>query len=408
MLTPTPKTQDSDKQGNSVVSPSCSPSSPPRKQSKKTADPCSSQPPSSANSRRRKRTIKFSKVVHNRRIPHLNDLSHEEIVATWIQPEDYLEIRERCISTVKKMMRGGLTQEDVDSERHCTRGLEGKTRSGSAVRRDHKMDSISAVLEEQTLQWNEEVDDEEAIMEVYTVYTTPCAKLAHEMALEDAQVARAYVLGESSSTESPSVAPQHRPSTTEDGDSAEGVVDRLRGMLFLRSSKTAILHDIENTFYDEVAMERRRNVYAKPNTSALARHLRDYFSTQRTFKTGEDQDIPSLASSQSYESTDTGDDNSDEGSTESENFTTILNTQFHSRKRRQALLDSIERGYFDANENAIVTISVGTVASTTKQALSNVAAISDSLGSAFQDILGIRKQRKAVVDELKASSHVRK
>ena len=366
--------------------------------------------------RRRKRLVKFNKVVHNRRITHLNDLSDELISATWIQPEEYLDIRERCITTVKKMMEGALTDEELENEELCPRGLEGKTREGSSVRRDHKLDSIAAVIDEQTLQWNEEVLDEEAIMGVYALFSIPCAEAAHTVALQDAEAAIAY---QHSIEEPPSEAQHSTVAPASPVAAVEpGVVDRLKDILFQRSNKAALLQDVEAYMYNESAMERRRKVYEKPVSNVLASQLRQYFTRQATLASGgkrKGDDVPSLSPSQCSDSTETEED--DTSSSSSSNgpiedahdscvFTSQLQSHFSSRTKRQALLKSIESAYFEENETTIVTIAAST-SSVVSMASANVAAISNNLGILLQDIFSIQSHRRAVVDQLKANTHHR-
>eukprot|EP00934_Nitzschia_sp_Nitz4_P006276 Nitzschia sp. Nitz4//scaffold69_size99277//13021//14070//NITZ4_004619-RA/size99277-processed-gene-0.15-mRNA-1//1//CDS//3329556673//6266//frame0 len=333
----------------------------------------------STSSRRRKRVISFNRVVHNRRIPHINDLDAEEIKATWIQPEDYLQIRERCMSTVQKMMRGSLTHADLDSGKHCTRGLEGKTKKGNATRRDFKTNSINAVLEEQALQWDEDVDDDEAIMEVYVEYSQPCADAAHVAALQDAKEAMEYQKGETSRSSTESLSSQ-LPVIK------EAVFGKLRDILNLRECKAAMLKEIESTLYDEAAMERRRLVC---NTLDSSTHK------SCDFQLGDDQEVPSLASSHTADSTENY--SSDDDSDSSEHFNSSLHTVFHSRKRRQGPLDGLD-GYFDNAESSPTQAGI---------AVSSFAALSKLLGFKIQDSPVVHRQRKAVVDELRASIHLR-
>jgi hypothetical protein len=383
---------------------------------------------SSPKQRRRRRLVKFNKVVHNRRIPHLNDLSKKQIVATWIQPEEYLDIQERCKVTVRKMMKGSLSKKaGLDNGKYCARGLEGKTREGSCERREHKLDSIAAVIDEQTMQWEEDVLDEESIMEVYSFFSIPCAEAAYNVALEDAEAAYEYQhsIGTTSADpekEKDSADAQHEttsaPVSPMEEDASGGVVDRLKDVLFHRSSKAALLHDIESVVYNESAMERRRKAYEKPSgSSVLASQLRQYFSTQTptsssTSTGGDEHDIPSLASSQFSESSaepedgDVGSSSSGvaeatiKGPASSDVFTTQLHNHFHARRKRQALLKSIESGYFEKEETAIETVaaSTSTVASI---ATSHVAAISGTLGTMLKDVFSAQSQRRAMVNELK-------
>lgn len=356
---------------------------------------------------RRKRKIKFNKIVHNRRIPHLNDLSASQIEATWIRPEEYLEIRARCIATVKKIMRGQLSLADIESEEHCPRGLEGKTKAGSSLRREHKLDSIAAVLEEQSLQWNEDVDDDEAIMEVYSFFAIPCAENAHQMGLDDQQAAKEcheFIATTTKQTQPTTCTSTSAPSSPRDGTTA---VDKLRVIFQLRSSRAALLQDVEKNFFEEAAMERRTRQAActtvsQQRNNVLARQLREYFTQRKT----DEKSLPSLASIPSgSSSTDRlldEDESSTDGSTSSDNFTSHLSGIFRDRKHRQALLESIENAC-----HIQPTIVTAPSTTTTENKVSNVTMISQTLGSRLQDIFGPRKRRAAVLNELSNSSHMR-
>lgn len=353
--------------------------------------------------RRRKRKIKFNKVVHNRRIPHLNDLSKEEIEATWIQPEDYETIRDRCVATVKKMMRGGLTQQDCESGDHCARGLEAKTKDGSTARREHKLDSITAVLEEQNMQWNEDVDDDIAIMEVYSIYTIPCAQFARELAVKDAEDAKAY-LKEKEYHQSVS-----RISVGTLSAYSKALLNNLGEILHVRKQKTALLSDIESHIFNEAAMERRRSMYDRKSRTGpdIARDLRDYFQKQVVSdqKGGEEHDVPSLASSHCSDST-RGEDSQDER----DSFTSQLRYSFHARKRRSVDLESIEKSIYEAStefheddEDLQLSLDDSKNLASAGRGMSFVGEMSRIMESRLANMLGVREKYRTVVDELRSA-----
>jgi hypothetical protein len=310
--------------------------------------------------------------------------------------------------TVKKMMRGQLTRQDLETGLHSPRGLEGKTREGATKRREHKLDSIAAVLEEQTLQWNEDVEDDEAIMEVYSVFSIPCAETAYQIGLNDAEEAqRCHYLHQDKS------APSTTANTTSSSSAADGtdvgenkqrgpgvLVDKLRDIVFLRSSRAALLQDIEKSFYEEASIERRRtsreNLSAASRNNNLAQHLRDYFSTQPQYK---DEQFPS-----SMELDSTDDEQSSSEGSDNEIFTSQLQDIFHSRRRKQALLDEIERGYHF--EPTLIVDATSHDQEKEKQT-SYVSDISQSLGSRLKDIFYSRKSRAAVLNELGTTNHKR-
>jgi hypothetical protein len=131
----------------------------------------------------------------------------------WIQPNEYLAIRNRCVLTVKMMMKGQLPlmddggchhevndrqQQQQQQDQHCVRGLEGKTRDGSIRRKQFKYDSIAAVLEQQQQQKDNDDEDQtdsasNNIMQAYRIFSIPCALMAHETAKLDEKFVELHV-----------------------------------------------------------------------------------------------------------------------------------------------------------------------------------------------------------------------
>lgn len=68
-----------------------------------------------------KRSVHMSPNVHYREIPHLNDLSDEEVNAVWLTPENFLETKKGYTQIVQMMMRSREPIEESDDI--CTRGL---------------------------------------------------------------------------------------------------------------------------------------------------------------------------------------------------------------------------------------------------------------------------------------------
>jgi hypothetical protein len=371
---------------------------------------CSTQARSPQSVERRRRRVNFHKTIYNRRIPHLNDMPERLREAIWIQPEEYLEIRKRCIMTVKKMMNGDLTAEDVESEEHCPRGLEGKTREGAGIRKEYKLDSLAAVLDEQSWQWNEDVDDDEAIMECYSIFSIPCAQAARETALKDELFVQKYIrvdekfdgcsynrgtlLGRKGENDSGSI--DSLPSAA-----LPSLVEKLTNVVFTQSRRAALLQEIEENFYEESSIQRRRKreeelySYRSMANTALAEQIRLYFDQRKNADKqrgaaevqrdrilscdGSESSAPSLlwdeesSSSQSDGSNDT--------------FTSELSDVFHSRKQRQSLLDEIERSYYA--KPAIVA---------TKP--SNISILKEKLSSNLSPIFWMRRTRESLASEL--------
>lgn len=311
-------------------------------------------------------------------------------------------------------MQGGLTEADVESDEHCPRGLEGKTSEGTAKRKEYKLDSLAAVLDEQSLQWNEDVEDDEAIMECYSVFSIPCAQAAHEAGLADAKTVLGFLQDEKPIYDCCSDrGDECDTSSTMPSIVRPGLVEKLTNVVFMQSSRAALLQEIEQNFYEESSIQRRRKreeehySYRAMAKDSLAEQIRLYFAERKNtgeqqqscpvqrnhLKQGDqdDQDAPALV----------WDEDSSISMSESSNetFTSELSDIFHSRKRRQSLLDEIERSFcveptFASERPSTVTI------------------LTQKLTSTLNPIFWVRKTRHnmmqglATSDKLSAPSHI--
>lgn len=307
----------------------------------------------------RQRKVRFHKTILNRRIPHLNNMSQRLRESIWIQPDEYLEIRQRCVATLRIMAMGEASTQLMETEGFCSRGLEGKTREGSLRRREYKLDSINAVLEEQQLLWNEEIyDDDEAIMEAYQMFSIPCAEDAYERGAQDEATVQDYLLDQSCSF--------YEGVDSEPLFVGSELVEKITDVLFQQSQRSALLKEIEDNFYEESSIERRRNreeahSYREKTNSPLTLGLRDFFSRRSEANKSElkeEEDLPSLTwdeeDSSNCSSRGLSDSNMD-------SFTTEISDVFHYRKRRQSLLAEIENRC--EVQSAIETESTSTVPS---------------------------------------------
>jgi hypothetical protein len=325
------------------------------------------------------------------------------------------------------MMRNQLTQEDLQSELHSTRGLEGKTRQGAQRRRENKLDAISAVMEEQNLQWGEEVDDQEALMEVYCVYSYPCSQWAHQVGLDDHAAVKDYLLKNETTLSGTNDPPtfQGGGSTTTGQSVASAplaLVDKLKGIIDWRRNRAALLQEIEKNFYEESSIQRRpvRRSMSK-ESSSLASQLRDYFKlspSRRELKktacipTKDLDSIPNLESLSvaSHIEQDSSDEERSQNSSSSDIFSSQLQGIFYSRRRRHALLDEIEHGYH-VERPSITTITTkptreavvdnGTIDSVTD-------VVTQALASKLRHIIFFSRQsRQAVLNDIDSSTHLR-
>jgi hypothetical protein len=165
-----------------------------------------------------KRSVHMSPDVHFREIPHLSDLSEEEINAVWLTPEEFMETKKAYSKIVQMMMRSREPIEETDEI--CTRGLgtfillllhvqnklrfagyvyvtlswwklllssitEFRTKEGSRRRKRIKKQAVDAVLLEQEIQGEEGLIDKQWISDVYREVTGPSSLNALNMGLKD-------------------------------------------------------------------------------------------------------------------------------------------------------------------------------------------------------------------------------
>jgi hypothetical protein len=141
----------------------------------------------SSTDTRCQRSVSFNPLVQALRTLHIIDYSDEELRSTWHTALDYDRIKRENRTTIRLMMCGGCGSplSLVDSVRYFPRGLEASTREGSNKRRLNKLQSRSAVIDEQELQNAEGQCDPELLADVYFDSAHHCQDEAHEKALID-------------------------------------------------------------------------------------------------------------------------------------------------------------------------------------------------------------------------------
>lgn len=134
-------------------------------------------------------------------IPHIDDLSDEEVKDTWYERADYEKMKMSMIPLIRKIMKGETVEEN---DRQTIRGLEFRTRQGAIRRQHNKVEAITAVLEEQErqLEFAGYVDDE-LLASVYNHISNHCQEEAHELALGDVDFAIEYLSDVSGAVRSP-------------------------------------------------------------------------------------------------------------------------------------------------------------------------------------------------------------
>lgn len=129
--------------------------------------------------------VRFENRIRVKEVRHRNDMSSEMITSMWLTMEDYLTCKEAIRRTIRLMMANEIVDEDCDGL--CTRGLEGRTRDGSAYRTKKKDAVKRIVLFEQQQQWREGIVDEERIALLCSAQSAQCTLDARMMAMLDSQ-----------------------------------------------------------------------------------------------------------------------------------------------------------------------------------------------------------------------------
>ncbi len=133
--------------------------------------------------------VHWNHKVEKKRHPRVQDLTVEEREAVWYTEGDTKIILAMAKVTVKMMMKG----EPCDDIDYCSRGLEGKTPTGSKRRQKNKLRVRKALLEEQDMQREEGVSDADYLAQVSMNYSKEVVEEAHSVALQDERNIQEYL-----------------------------------------------------------------------------------------------------------------------------------------------------------------------------------------------------------------------
>jgi hypothetical protein len=123
-------------------------------------------------------------------VPHIDDMTHEEVKAIWYEKEDYERIKLAMIPIIRKIMK---KEKVAETDKETIRGLEFRTRQGAIRRQHNKHEAATAVLDEQDRQLNTIGHvDEELLAQVYQQFNSHCQVEAHKLALGDVSPAKEH------------------------------------------------------------------------------------------------------------------------------------------------------------------------------------------------------------------------
>mmetsp|Transcript_4289 Transcript_4289/g.7154 ORF Transcript_4289/g.7154 Transcript_4289/m.7154 type:complete len:225 (+) Transcript_4289:131-805(+) len=127
-----------------------------------------------------KNNVRFYEIVSIRSTTHINDMTDEEVASAWFNRREMMTIKRALATEVKFMVAGKTTGPNTTS-----RGLEFRTKEGSAKRRANKLDSIHAVLDEQDLQHMRGIIEPEGLRKVYTSHSRRCLSASQALGRAD-------------------------------------------------------------------------------------------------------------------------------------------------------------------------------------------------------------------------------
>jgi hypothetical protein len=113
------------------------------------------------------------------------DYTMEEVTATWYNRTDLKQMRDtaRCEA---KLLAAGLLQETMHTS---ARGLEARTSEGLKRKRSNRTNATTALFDELDQQDEQGVFDDDALADVYFIYTEHCQVAAQMMGMRDAKLA---------------------------------------------------------------------------------------------------------------------------------------------------------------------------------------------------------------------------
>jgi hypothetical protein len=162
-------------------------------------------------------------------IPRCRD---EEIDTIWFNKTDYQKIKKGLLETVKFMSCKNPIEKS--SEKHCARGLEGRTLRGSCDRLKNKVEVVNAVLLEQDMQRNEGINDSEDIADASCSVSYRSVQAALRFGHQDEQAVLEY-LKEATATKEHADGPRKRIKI-----SSSGLKASVQNLLRRRRSSPAV------------------------------------------------------------------------------------------------------------------------------------------------------------------------
>lgn len=134
---------------------------------------------------KKKRSVSFCEIVSIRATTHIKNMTKDEIKSAWYTNRETNKFKRQIWSEAKLMTNG------VPAAANTTRrGLEYRTPEGSAKRKNNKLNSIHAVLDEQDNQHMINIKDADTLRKIYLQHSRHCRLEARQLGAQDALDAR--------------------------------------------------------------------------------------------------------------------------------------------------------------------------------------------------------------------------
>lgn len=123
-----------------------------------------------------------TQLNHVLEIENLEQISEEERSMIWFSREEFNVIKNNYQEIILKMRNKELLR---DTDEHCTRGLECRSKAGSKRRRDTQVNGLLAVLGEQERQQQDGLEEPETLAVMYRQFSYHSQQAATNMGRRD-------------------------------------------------------------------------------------------------------------------------------------------------------------------------------------------------------------------------------
>ena len=135
--------------------------------------------------------ISFHPSVQVKETVHVNDYSDEEIKNCWFTTAEYRRIKADNQCAVDQMFNGSEHTNDEESLSNiCLRGLESSILQGANRSHHHRIQALYTVLQEQSVQAHEGVQDEYSLAKRYKECTYKSKMASYLVGISDAKASQ--------------------------------------------------------------------------------------------------------------------------------------------------------------------------------------------------------------------------